>query len=62
MAPFVAKHAVTWPFVLDPERTAYAKYAEAFIPRNHRVEQAIAAVLLKTSATLEKEITAIDKM
>ncbi len=32
--PFVKKYAVTWPFGLDPEREAYAKYAEAFIPRN----------------------------
>jgi peroxiredoxin len=34
VAPFVAKHAVTWTFGLDPEREAYARYAEAFIPRN----------------------------
>lgn len=34
VAPFVAKYAVTWPFGLDPERQAYAKYAEAYIPRN----------------------------
>lgn len=34
VAPFVKKYKVTWPFGLDPERTAYAKYAEAYIPRN----------------------------
>jgi len=34
VAPFVKKFGVTWPFGLDPERTAYAKYAEAYIPRN----------------------------
>ncbi len=32
--PFVKKYGVTWPFGLDPERTAYARYAEAYIPRN----------------------------
>lgn len=31
---FVKKFEVTWPFGLDPDRKAYAKYAEAFIPRN----------------------------
>lgn len=35
VAPFVAKYGVTWPFAVDPERTAYARYAEAYIPRNH---------------------------
>ncbi len=35
VAPFVTKYQVTWPFALDPERTAYAQYAEAYIPRNH---------------------------
>ncbi len=34
VAPFVQKYGVTWPFGLDPDRTAYAKYAEAYIPRN----------------------------
>ena len=34
VAPFVKKYGVTWPFGLDPDRTAYAKYAEAYIPRN----------------------------
>lgn len=34
VAPFIKKYKVTWPFGLDPERTAYAKYAEAYIPRN----------------------------
>ena len=34
VAPFVKKFEVTWPFGLDPDRKAYAQYAEAFIPRN----------------------------
>ena len=34
VAPFIEKYQVTWPFGLDPERIAYAKYAEAYIPRN----------------------------
>jgi peroxiredoxin len=38
VAPFVKKYAVTWPFALDPDRIAYARYAEAFIPRNHVID------------------------
>jgi len=34
VVPFIKKYGATWPFGLDPERTAYAKYAEAYIPRN----------------------------
>jgi len=37
--PFVDKHKVTWPFALDPERKAYAAYADAFIPRNHVIDR-----------------------
>jgi peroxiredoxin len=37
--PFVAKYKVTWPFALDPDRKAYANYAEAFIPRNHVIDR-----------------------
>lgn len=37
--PFVAKYRVTWPFALDPERKAYANYAEAFIPRNYVINR-----------------------
>lgn len=32
--PFVRKYALTWPFGLDPDRKAFARYAEAYIPRN----------------------------
>ncbi len=34
VAPFVKEYKVTWSFAMDPERTAYAQYAEAYIPRN----------------------------
>lgn len=34
VAPFVEKYGAGWTFGLDPDRTAYARYAEAFIPRN----------------------------
>jgi thiol-disulfide isomerase/thioredoxin len=37
--PFVAQYRATWPFALDPERQAYAKYAEAFIPRNYVMDR-----------------------
>jgi len=32
--PFVAERGLTWKFAVDPERLAYARYAEAYIPRN----------------------------
>ena len=34
VAPFAQKYGAEWPFALDPERQAFARYAEAFIPRN----------------------------
>ncbi len=34
VAPFVKQRQLTWTFGLDPERVAYANYAEAYIPRN----------------------------
>jgi len=37
--PFVKEYGTTWPFALDPERVAYAKYATAFIPRNFVVDR-----------------------
>ena len=37
--PFVAKYQATWPFALDPQRKAYAAYAEAFIPRNYVIDR-----------------------
>jgi thiol-disulfide isomerase/thioredoxin len=33
--PFVAEHGYGWTFAPDPERTVYARYAGAFIPRNY---------------------------
>jgi peroxiredoxin len=39
VGPFVEKHGLTWNFALDVEREAYAKYAEAFIPRNTVVDK-----------------------
>jgi peroxiredoxin len=37
--PFVLKHEATWPFALDPERKAFAVYAESFIPRNYVIDR-----------------------
>ncbi len=34
VVPFIKKYGATWLFGLDPDRTAYAKYAEAYVPRN----------------------------
>lgn len=35
VAPFVAERALPWTIGLDTDRAAYARYAEAYIPRNH---------------------------
>ena len=35
VAPFVAERGLPWVIGLDTDRSAYARYAEAYIPRNH---------------------------
>jgi peroxiredoxin len=35
VTPFVAERALPWLIGLDTDRSAYARYAEAYIPRNH---------------------------
>ena len=64
VAPFVKKYGVTWAFGLDPERTAYAKYAEAFIPRNTLVGPDGKIIFQSDGfedADFKAMITAIDK-
>ena len=39
VAPFIKKYETTWPFLTDPDRQAYARYAEAYIPRNHLIDR-----------------------
>jgi peroxiredoxin len=39
VAPFVAERGLTWPFAVDPERLAFARYAEAYIPRNFVIDR-----------------------
>jgi hypothetical protein len=34
VAPFVSKLGLTWPFAIDPDRSVFKRYAEAYIPRN----------------------------
>jgi len=51
--PFVLKHELTWPFALDPQREAYAKYAEAFIPRNQVIDRS--GTIIFQSQGFEKE-------
>ncbi|MFN2370308.1 MAG: TlpA family protein disulfide reductase [Candidatus Krumholzibacteriia bacterium] len=40
VAPFVRKHGASWPFALDTDRSVFAKYAEAFIPRSYVLDRA----------------------
>ncbi len=44
VAPFVQKHDAGWPFGLDGDRSAYAKYADAFIPRSYVIDRTGAIV------------------
>jgi peroxiredoxin len=37
--PFIAKHGAGWAFALDPDRSVFAAYAEAYIPRNYVVDR-----------------------
>ena len=37
--PFIAQYGAGWPFAVDPDRTVFAAYAEAFIPRNYVVDR-----------------------
>ena len=39
VAPFVAKHGAGWPFALDTDRSVFARYAEAFIPRSYVLDR-----------------------
>ncbi len=51
--PFVLKHELTWPFALDPQREAYARYADAFIPRNQVIDRS--GIIIFQSQGFEKE-------
>jgi peroxiredoxin len=51
--PFVLKHELTWPFALDPRREAFAKYAEAFIPRTQVIDRE--GTIIFQSQGFEKE-------
>ncbi len=37
--PFVLKNELTWPIALDVTREAYAKYADAYIPRTQVIDR-----------------------
>jgi len=58
VAPFVKKYKATWPFALDPERKAFARYATAYIPRNFVVDRA-GKVVFQSQGFEEKDFTAM---
>ena len=35
IAPFVAEYGYSWPFAPDVDRAVFARYADAYIPRNY---------------------------
>jgi hypothetical protein len=39
VAPFMKKYEADWAFALDTQRAAFARYAEAYIPRNFVVDR-----------------------
>ncbi|MBE0565610.1 MAG: TlpA family protein disulfide reductase [Krumholzibacteria bacterium] len=39
VAPFVRKHGAGWPCALDTDRSVFARYAEAFIPRSYVLDR-----------------------
>ena len=39
VTPFVAEHGYGWPFAVDTDRSIYAGFASAFIPRNYVIGQ-----------------------
>ena len=58
VAPFVKKYEATWPFALDPERKAFAKYATAYIPRNIVVDRT-GKIVFQSQGYEEKEFKAM---
>ena len=51
--PFVLKNELTWPVALDPLGEAYAKYAEAYIPRTQIIDRE--GTIIYQSQGYEKE-------
>jgi len=58
VAPFVNQYQVTWPFGMDPDRLAYGKYAEAYIPR-HVVVGADGTILFQSSGFEDEDFQAM---
>jgi len=58
VTPFVTKYGVTWPFALDPDRAAFAKYAEAYIPRNTVVNRE-GRIIFQSQGFEEKDFEAM---
>lgn len=54
--PFVLKHELTWPFAVDPQREAYARYAAAYIPRNQVINRE-GKIIFQSQGFEKKEFT-----
>jgi thiol-disulfide isomerase/thioredoxin len=39
VTPFIAKYGAGWPFALDGDRSVFARWADAFIPRNYVLDR-----------------------
>jgi len=58
VAPFVAKYGAGWPFAVDVDRTVYARYAEAYIPRSYVINRE-GRIVLQTQGYEEAEFAAM---
>ena len=56
--PFVLKNNLTWPIALDVTREAFAKYAEAYIPRNHVINRE-GKIIFQSQGFEKKEFAAM---
>ena len=56
--PFVLKNNLTWPIALDVTREAFAKYAEAYIPRNHVIDRE-GKIIFQSQGFEKKEFAAM---
>ncbi len=56
--PFVLKNELTWPVALDVTRKAYAKYADAFIPRTQIIDRE-GTIIFQSQGFEKKEFAAM---
>jgi len=56
--PFVLKNELTWPIALDVTREAYAKYADAYIPRTQVIDRE-GTIIFQSQGYVKEEFAAM---